>query len=117
MPYFPEPVFRNITSYLLDPEFYKKRHAKVWQTIEVHRIISAVIVVEEISGDVLNTNTVAEYVIVSKDGFFTNEECHIKTDAASFKCQHTRRYDKATLLLEYWNDNDEDIDYNCIEYD
>ena len=40
MTYFPKSVFRNVTSYLLDPEFHKKRHAEVWQTIRVLRLIS-----------------------------------------------------------------------------
>ena len=37
MVYFPDPVFGHITSYLLDPDFYKKRHAKVWQSIRPYR--------------------------------------------------------------------------------
>ena len=39
MVYFPEHVFSHITSYLLDPEYYKRKHAEVWQTIRVMRCI------------------------------------------------------------------------------
>ena len=47
MTYFPEPVFRNITSYLLDPDFYKKRHAEVWQKIRVKRVMESTMGFEE----------------------------------------------------------------------
>ena len=47
MTYFPEPVFRNITSYLLDPEFFKKRHAEVWQKIRVKRVMESTMGFEE----------------------------------------------------------------------
>ena len=38
MVYFPEPVFRNIASYLIDPyKQDKEEHAKVWQKVGVMR--------------------------------------------------------------------------------
>ena len=37
MVYLPDAVFNHITSYLLDPDFYKKKHAAVWKTIRVNR--------------------------------------------------------------------------------
>jgi len=54
MVHFPDPVFGHITSYLLDPDFYKKRrardkkkHAKVWQKIHVTRSVKSVMGFEE----------------------------------------------------------------------
>ena len=43
MVYFPEPVFRNIASFLIDP--YKEdqeKHAKVWQKIRVLRYLETI---------------------------------------------------------------------------
>ena len=37
MVYFPDAVFNHITTYLIDPDFYKKKHAEVWQKIRVNR--------------------------------------------------------------------------------
>ena len=38
MVYFPDEVFRNIASYLIDPyKAEKEKHASVWQTIRVKR--------------------------------------------------------------------------------
>ena len=60
MVHFPDPVFGHITSYLLDPDFYKKRrardkkkHAKVWQKIHVTRSVKSVMGFEE-DEDVFN---------------------------------------------------------------
>ena len=54
MVHFPDPVFGHIASYLLDPDFYKKRrardkkkHAKVWQKIHVTRSVKSVMGFEE----------------------------------------------------------------------
>ena len=39
MVYFPDEVFRNIASFLVDPyKAEKEKHASVWQTIRVKRV-------------------------------------------------------------------------------
>ena len=64
MTYFPEPVFRNITSFLIDP--YKRdreAHAEVWQKIRVTRRMSSTMGFEE-DEDVINE---CEYVVYIRD--------------------------------------------------
>ena len=48
MTYFPEPIFRNITSFLIDP--YKRdreAHERVWKTICVKRCVDTSSIVYE----------------------------------------------------------------------
>ena len=70
MVHFPDPVFGHITSYLLDPDFYKKRrardkkkHAKVWQKIRVTRFVNSTMGFEE-DEDVINE---CEYFVYIRD--------------------------------------------------
>ena len=65
MTYFPEPVFRNIASFLVDP--YKRdreAHAEVWRKIRVKRCVHSTMGFEE-DEDVLNECQYFVYTQVS----------------------------------------------------
>ena len=64
MTYFPEPVFRNIASFLVDP--YKRdreAHAEVWRKIRVKRCVHSTMGFEE-DEDVINE---CEYFVYIRD--------------------------------------------------
>ena len=110
--YFPEPVFRNIASFLVDPAYYKKKHAEVWQTIRVGRLLDTQTVCVEnapLWASDFHRNTISMYVVWSGEFPFPKKACDVETDPGRFKCQHSRKYDNAREREQYWDEDDGDL--------
>ena len=125
MVYFPEEVFRNIASYLVDP--YKKdkeEHAKMWQRIRVQRQRRTLINIED---DYSYT------IIEQHDRYFVRTIPSSTSNILSFRPRydsseidtvfylddHTRRLENVFETIKYSHESgDPDYDdYSDVEHE
>ena len=101
MVYFPQDVFENISSYLIDPDYFQKQHAKVWKGIGVEKQFKHTITID--------TNTKANTYFVHSYNVDTGqaEEVYLPTKA-SFMCDTTGQLDKVDYTMDYSN---EEVDF------
>ena len=101
MVYFPDEVFRNIASYLIDPyKAEKEKHASVWQTIRVKR---ERVTEDRGNGDYSETE-LDEYFVYLKGG-----KCGSPYVSIPFRFEpddHLCDYDNLHELIEYFIDGE-----------
>ena len=96
MVYFPEEVFRNIASYMVDPyKAHREAHTKVWQMIRILRKVETEITVDEDDESLVHDrHSEAEYAVYTATNIpkYWNWKI-ILTDPDRFICEHTREWD------------------------
>ena len=113
--YFPEEVFRNIASYLVDP--YKKdkeEHAKVWQSIRVQRQRRTSMNVDDDYSYTINAQHDMYFVRAKYD-------CS-EIDTVFFLDDHTRRLENVFECIHYSHasgdsdyDNDSEVEHEMVD--
>ena len=105
MVYFPDEVFRNIASYLIDPEADRKKHASVWQTIRVKRERTTFRILDE---DAINSmyddRDGDEYFVYEHTGKIDAQYASIST--MFFEDDHTGELENLHQYLEWYDDED-----------
>ena len=117
MVYFPDEVFRNIASYLIDPyKAEKEKHASVWKTIRVKR--ERWTVYSDNGNGEFDPTHEDEYHVYINTGKIDVESAQIRTDL--FKDDHTGQFENMHQYVEYSDEDGEmllytnDLFYNYV---
>jgi hypothetical protein len=101
MVYFPDEVFRNIASFLVDPyKADREKHASVWQTIRVKRERYTIRFLDSMYDD----RDEDEYFVYQNTGKIDAQYASIST--MFFEDDHTAELENMHQYLEWYDDDD-----------
>ena len=114
MVYFPEEVFRNIASYLVDPyKEDKEKHAKLWQHIRVKRERYTHVIIDD---DFRHTNDFEDdmYCVYTRcQSTFTMSQIPTRF----YKDDHLQKLDNVHECIDFDRDynDDSDVEHDLVE--